>query len=325
MRLCSFSVKQNPHQLKIGVAKDEYVVDLREGANELDAQLKGVSQALEAGWFNDMLALVRQGDAGINMARAVADQVLKNRSGARALLSAGDVKLHAPLARPGKILAVGRNYQDHVAEIKAARPQEGAKINTTDFPRGFCKLPSGVIGPDDDILYPHQTKELDYEAEIALVIGREAKNVKAEDAFQYIVGYTILNDISARDWQRGETSQGMLLLGKNFDTFCPMGPVLVTRDEIPDPNDLAIGLKVNGGVRQDSNTKYMIFNVPQLVAHWSMTRLEPGDVISCGTPSGVATAHRPDPTPFYLKPGDVVEATVEKIGTLRNRIVAEPD
>jgi len=233
----------------------------------------------------------------------------------RAVRAIEEVRLRAPLIRPGKMLAAGLNYEEHRAEA-------GAKMPRPPYPEGFVKLASSIIGPGDPIVAWPDVKQLDYEGELAVVIGRTAHNVPAEDALDYVAGYTAVNDVSARDWQMSERSRGRSpLMGKNFPTFCPMGPWLALRDEIPDPQALRLQLRVNGEVRQSGSTAEMIFSVREMVAHWSRLRLEPGDLILTGTPAGVAMGRKPDPTPFWLKPGDVVEVEVERVGILRNVVI----
>jgi acylpyruvate hydrolase len=191
------------------------------------------------------------------------------------------------------------------------------------YPVAFLKLPGTLIGPEDDIPYPPEVKNLDYEVELAVIIGKPCADVSAEEALGYVAGYAAFNDISARDVIRGENKTGIHLMGKSFPGFAPMGPYLVTADEIPEPQNLKLRLKVNGETRQDSNLSYMIFKIREMIAYWSQMGLNPGDVLTTGTPRGVAAGRKPDQTPWWLKPGDLVEAEVENIGCLRNRIVAE--
>ncbi len=326
MRLCTYSVNPPRGEAKVGVVMGEQVVDLLGAAAAYQTEFPEASTALEGNWFSSMTALLRQGSEALALASRLADIAVADpgQVGPRVISPLASVKLHAPVPRPGKIIAAGRNYAAHVDETKEIFGEE-KKVQKPDLPVAFAKMPSHVIGHEDVIVHPRQTKELDYELELAVVIGRDALNVGEAEALDYVAGYTVANDVSARDWLWREIRQGqMVLLGKNFPTFCPLGPVMVTADEIPDPNNLYHDLKVNGEVRQRSNTRHMIFNVRELIAHWSMTGLEPGDVILCGTPSGVAFARKPDPTPFFLKAGDVVEATVEGIGTLRN-VVVDPE
>ena len=229
-------------------------------------------------------------------------------SGAPGVALAG-VKLLAPVPRPPKFICVGLNYRDHAIE-------SGMQIPST--PTIFSKFSSSVVGPGDAIVLPANSTQPDYEAELAFVIGRGGRHIPAERWREHVFGYTIVNDVSARDFQMA-TSQW--LMGKTFDTFAPMGPWIVTSDEIADPHALDISLEINGEVLQNSNTKELIFKIPELVAYLSSAfTLEPGDIVSTGTPPGVGFARKP---PRYLKPGDDVVVRVQGIGELRNPVVAE--
>ncbi|MEX0677483.1 MAG: fumarylacetoacetate hydrolase family protein [Pirellulales bacterium] len=227
---------------------------------------------------------------------------------------AADVKkLLAPVAPPA-ILCIGLNYRRHAAEGKAPIPK---------WPVLFIKSPSAVQNPGDPILLPRQLRsdQVDYECELAVVIGRQCKNVLREEALDYVLGYTCANDVSARDWQK-EMGGSQWCRGKTFDTFCPLGPCLVTRDEIADPNSLAIKTILNGEVMQDWNTGDMIFDVRALVEFLSgSTTLPAGTVILTGTPHGVGMARTP---PVWLKDGDTVTIEIEKIGSLTNPVLDEP-
>ena len=225
------------------------------------------------------------------------------------------VRLMAPVPRPGALVSAGKNFSDHVAEMASKKGPAA--------PVAFLKLPGTVIGPEDDIPHPLEVKNLDYEVELAIVIGKPCVDVSEEEALDYVAGYAAFNDISARDVIRSENKTGIHLMGKSFPGFAPMGPYLVTADEIPDPQSLKLKLSVNGEVRQDSNLGYMIFDIRAMIAYWSQMGLNPGDVLTTGTPCGVAAGRKPDQVPWWLKPGDVVEAEVEKVGYLRNRIVSE--
>lgn len=222
-------------------------------------------------------------------------------------------KLLAPVSPPN-ILGVGLNYRRHAEEMGRALPQ---------FPMIFVKTTNTVQNPGDPIMLPRSgnaSHEVDYECELAVVIGRTAKNVPRERALHYVLGYTVANDVSARDWQF-KWGGGQFCQGKGFDTFCPLGPVLVTADEIPDPGQLAIRSIVNGEQRQSSCTSDLIFDVPFLIAFLSASRtLLPGTVILTGTPSGVGAALTP---PRFLQPGDTVSIEIENICTLTNPVVAE--
>lgn len=215
------------------------------------------------------------------------------------------VELKAPL-RPGKIVAIGRNYAEHAGELGNELPSA---------PLIFAKFPSVVIGPGMPITWSEAiTQQVDWEGELAVVIGRKARNVSEEEALHFIYGYTIANDVTARDIQQRQDTQW--IRGKNLDTFCPLGPTVVTRDEIPDPHALAIQTTVSGEVVQEGNTADMIFKIPQLVAYCSrMFTLEPGDIILTGTPAGIGEGRNP---PRYLTDGDVVTVAINAIGELSN-------
>jgi 2-keto-4-pentenoate hydratase/2-oxohepta-3-ene-1,7-dioic acid hydratase in catechol pathway len=220
-----------------------------------------------------------------------------------------DVKLLAPIPRPPKLICVGLNYRDHAAETNLEIPK---------VPTIFNKFPSVVIGPSDSIVLPKVSERPDYEAEFAFVIGRGGRYIPAAQAMQHVFGYTIVNDVSARDFQMA-TSQW--LMGKTFDTFAPMGPCIVTADEIADPHSLDIWLEVNGERLQNSNTRELIFRIPELIEFISkVVTLESGDVVITGTPAGVGFARKP---PRFLKPGDQVSIYVQGVGILTNRVVAE--
>lgn len=221
-------------------------------------------------------------------------------------VAVGYRRLLAPVPNPGKVVCIGLNYRDHAEETGAAIPDE---------PVVFNKFPSTIIGPGDPILLPSVSQSVDYEAELVIVIGKRAKNVAREKAIDHVVGYTAGHDVSARDWQLTKGGQ-QWLLGKSFDTFAPLGPVIATTDEIPDPLNLKIGFRRNGETLQNSSTKQMIFGVDYLVSYLSQVfTLEPGDVIYTGTPPGVGFVRQP---PVFLKPGDECEVEIEGIGVLQN-------
>lgn len=221
-----------------------------------------------------------------------------------AVLPRGSVQLLAPVPRPGTILCVGYNYRGHTAQ------------DDPEFPDVFTKPASAVVGPQDDVVLPRASTEVDYEAELAVVIGRRAHEVTEADALSHVGGYTVLNDVSARDWQR-RTSQWVL--GKAFDTFAPLGPAVVTPDEVPDPQDLDVSARVNGEVTLTGSTRDQVFGVAHLVSYLSQVMtLRPGDVIATGTPQKLP--HVLDRGPRWLRDGDVVEITVSGVGTLRSRV-----
>jgi ureidoglycolate lyase len=220
--------------------------------------------------------------------------------------------LLAPIERPGKILAIGLNYADHIAEAKDA----GVKIPTEQV--WFCKQPTSVNSPFGAIHKPIISDQLDYEVELVVVIGKKGRRISAARAPDYVFGYAVGNDVTVRDWQQ-KTPQWML--GKSFDTHCPFGPSIVTSDEIGDPHGLGVRSFVNGELRQNSNTRHLIFNIWQQIAELSQAMtLEPGDLIFTGTPGGVGFAFKP-PRPLVV--GDTVRCEVDKIGAIENRVVAE--
>ena len=224
-------------------------------------------------------------------------------------LAAGQVRLHAPLANPPRVFAIGLNYRDHAVE-------SGMAIPTT--PVVFFKLPTAIIGPGEAIVLPKNSSEPDYEAEFAFVIGKGGYRIPASAWREHVYGYTMVNDVSARDVQFA-TSQWSL--SKSFPTFCPLGPAIVTTDEIVDPHKLEIGLSIDGEVLQKSNTCELIFKIPELIEYLSsITPLLPGDIVSTGTPYGVGLGRTPK---RWLKPGETVTVTVEGLGELTNPVVAE--
>jgi 2-keto-4-pentenoate hydratase/2-oxohepta-3-ene-1,7-dioic acid hydratase in catechol pathway len=216
-----------------------------------------------------------------------------------------EIQIQAPLQRPGKIVAIGQNYMDHCRECNVPPPKQ---------PIVFTKFTTSMVGPTGDIRWRTDlTSQVDWEAELGVVIGKAARYVSEESALDYVFGYTAINDVSARDLQNGD---GQWVRGKSLDTFCPIGPVVVTADEIPDPQVLGIRCWVNGAVMQDSNTLEMIFNVGYLIAFLSRAfTLSPGDVISTGTPHGIGAGREPQ---LFLHNGDVVEVEIDQIGRLRN-------
>jgi 2-keto-4-pentenoate hydratase/2-oxohepta-3-ene-1,7-dioic acid hydratase in catechol pathway len=219
------------------------------------------------------------------------------------------IRLRAPIPRPPKIICIGLNYRDHAAETKMAIPE---------VPTVFCKFSTAITGPGHPIVLPKNSVKPDYEAEFVVVIGKRGRHIRAEDWREYVFGYTMMNDVSARDFQMA-TSQWTM--GKTFDTFAPIGPEIVTADEIADPHNLDISLTLNGEVMQQSNTGQLIFQVPRLIEFLSSVfTLEPGDLISTGTPAGVGFARKP---PVWLRAGDEVTVRVAGLGELTNPVVAE--
>jgi acylpyruvate hydrolase len=331
VKLASFTVgpTRQPHVgALLDVGGKSYLVEL---TNAYADHLAPGSTASDGGLISSrrvprdmrMLLDVSQGDLG-PLAAAVAhvkDLLSHGRDPAdlsrRELLYSLDaVRLLPSVPRPGKVICSGPNYRSHALELSSAKI-----IDAVQVPVGFAKFPSALAAHGDDITYPAGTKQLDYEAELAIVIGKTARDVKRADYLEVVAGFTILNDISARDVQFREMKSGMMLLGKNFDGLGSLGPYLVTRDEIANPDDLRVRMRVNDEIRQDFSTKDMIFDCGAMVEHWSQLTLEPGDVIATGTSSGVAI-FRENPERYLLRPGDVMEVEIEGIGLLRNRVAA---
>ena len=219
-----------------------------------------------------------------------------------------DVRIGSPVSRPSKIICLGKNYLEHAREGGFDNPEK---------PLIFCKAPNAVNGPFDPVIMPKSSGQVDWEVELAIVIGKEGKRIKNKDAFDYIAGFTIMNDVSAREAQFADSQW---FRGKSFDTFAPLGPVIVTCDELEDVNNLSLCAIVDGVIMQDGNTRDMIFDIPSIIENISEDiTLIPGDIISTGTPSGVGIFRDP---PIVLKPGNVVECRIEKIGSIINQVVS---
>lgn len=249
--------------------------------------------------FHDMLALIQAGEPGLTSVRQAAKE-------AQPL---SEYRLLTPLPAPSKLLFSGVNYRSHM--------QENPSATLPTYPQFFAKLPSAVIGPDKPILLPTPQTQVDYEVELAVVIGKPTHAVSQQQAMEYVFGYTIVNDVSARDVQ---FKDNQITLGKGFDTFCPLGPEIVLPDEIPDPSQLHVASYVNGECMQSSATADMLFSVAELISFVSThLTLLPGDIVTTGTPAGVGCFRNP---PVYLKPGDVVAVEVDCIGRLTNPVEA---
>lgn len=261
-----------------------------------------------------LLAVIKAGPAAQAAAARAAAEAEAGRLAA-AVRPASTLRLRAPIPHPDKnVVCVGRNYAEHIAEGERA---QNIKIGVTEHPVFFTKPATAVIGPGETIpIFPHLSTKIDYEVELAVVIGKAGRDIPAERAFDHVFGYTILNDVTARDIQRRHG--GQFFKGKALDGSCPMGPWIVTADEIADPADLGIRLWVNGEPRQNSNTGAMIFDIPTLIASMSegMT-IEAGDILATGTPSGVGYAMEP---PGFLKSGDVVTCEIDGLGRLENPV-----
>jgi 2-keto-4-pentenoate hydratase/2-oxohepta-3-ene-1,7-dioic acid hydratase in catechol pathway len=286
----------------VGALIEDHIVDLVSGYF--------ITQGTKAP-FNDMISFLKGGEEALKAAEGIikfAAENIKEEKGRIEIIYLQDqVKIKAPIPNPQKIIALGLNYMDHCKEQGLTPP---------DRPIIFAKYPSAIIGPGEPITWPpNLTSQVDYEAELAFVVGKVARNVPPDEAFDYIAGYTILNDVTARDIQFADKQW---VRGKSLDTFCPMGPCLVTKDQIKDPHDLNITCYVNDKVMQESNTKHLIFDIPYLLSFLSQSfTLIPGDIISTGTPGGVGVFRNPK---VFLKPGDEVKITVEGIGTLYNPV-----
>jgi 2-keto-4-pentenoate hydratase/2-oxohepta-3-ene-1,7-dioic acid hydratase in catechol pathway len=281
-----------------------FVTIQRDGDTEPGVLLDGRAIPIQGAGFASVLEVIEGGaEAQTRVRRWIAGPASSHG------LDPAGLTFAAPIPRPPKLICIGLNYRDHAAESKLAIPE---------VPTMFAKFPTAVIGPGQPIVLPKNSTKPDYEAEFAVLIGRRGRHV-AEDRWRdYVFGYTILNDVSARDFQMA-TSQWMI--GKTFDTFAPFGPAIVTADEIADPHSLRISLTLNGETMQDSSTGNLIFKLPQLIAYLSSVfTLEPGDVIATGTPAGVGFARKP---PRWLRPGDEVRIQIEGLGELVNPVVAE--
>lgn len=296
---------------RIGALVDGQIIDL---ASSLESALTAegappdvAAREAAARIPQSMRTYLNLGGTGLRSARDAVACALDHDSVPR--LPVESTRLVAPVGDPQKIICIGQNYRDHCAEQNQPLP-ERAII--------FAKFPTALIGPGADIVLPRLSQQVDYEAELAFVIGKRARHVPESEARDYIAGYMCLNDVSARDIQFGDKQW---VRGKTFDTFAPTGPCLVTTDEIPDPHALDIQLTLNGQTMQSSNTSNLIFGVFHLVSYLSaVMTLEPGDIVTTGTPGGVGIFRTP---PVLLKPGDEVSITIERVGTLTNPVVAE--
>ncbi len=291
------------------VLNDDRLLDLSKAAHQLTGP---AAEALKA---NSMLHLIAGPPETIDLASSLVNDAEAGLLDAAVLPEGAELLAPIPVIRKN-VLCVGRNYAEHITEGDRAQKQE---VGVTEYPVFFTKPPTSIVGPGGDVLtFPSVSTQTDYEVELAVIIGKPGRNIAKEDAMNHVFGYTILNDISARDVQRRHGGQNFK--GKAFDGSCPMGPWIVTADAIDDPHALPISLTVNGEIRQNGNTADMIFDIETLIASLSegMT-LEPGDIIATGTPAGVGYAMDP---PSFLKDGDTVVCNISGIGTLPNSVRA---
>jgi 2-keto-4-pentenoate hydratase/2-oxohepta-3-ene-1,7-dioic acid hydratase in catechol pathway len=302
MRYLTFSLPGDPTE-RLGAARGDRVVDVRKAIHD-----KWTGPAPDS-----LLALIQAGpDAWQRMASLLEQELARPGAGDHRLQ---DVTWHAPIPRPRKnIFCLGQNYKSHIQEAARARERE---FKLPEVPVFFTKAPSSVNGPYDAVPWKAAiTQQLDYEAELAVIIGAHCKDVERADALDCVFGYTVLNDVSARDLQK---SHLQWFKGKSLDGFCPMGPLVVTADEFGDPHQKRISLRLNGETRQDSTTAHMIFPIDVSIEFLSQgMTLEPADIIATGTPEGVGLGRTP---PEYMKDGDIMETEVEGIGIMKNKIV----
>jgi 2-keto-4-pentenoate hydratase/2-oxohepta-3-ene-1,7-dioic acid hydratase in catechol pathway len=306
MKLVTFS--QNGI-LKIGVLlQDNKIIDLISAYNLYKSEKKD----LEFEMPSDMIELLNAGEAGLEATRKIFEFV-ENQYKSESqkiddiVYDVESVKMKAPILNPKKIICLGLNYYDHAEE---------AGLKPPDHPILFSKPPTTIIGHEEPVIYPKISNRVDYEVELAVVIGKKCREIPESKAYDYVAGYMVFNDVSARDIQ---FSDGQWFRGKSFDTFAPIGPCLTLREQVSDPQNLKMQMRVNGQIMQDSSTKNMIFKIPFIISFISdVMTFEPGDIIATGTPSGVGVYVKPEPR--LLKVGDVMEAYLEELGVLRNPV-----
>ncbi|MFD0944577.1 fumarylacetoacetate hydrolase family protein [Savagea faecisuis] len=311
MKLITFET--NGYRAIGAVLEENIIVDLHESYKAyLQSQNKYRYEEIANAFVpSNMEAFLQGGEEAMEEAKkAIAFAEHQEDATTRKLIYARDaVKFLSPVNNPEKIICVGHNYREHILEMGREIPE---------FPVVFAKFANTIIGPEDDIPFYPISEQLDYEAEFVFIVGKEAKNVKEEDALDYVAGYSIANDVTYRDIQRRTLEW---LQGKSVDGSAPIGPWMVTSDELTDPSGLGVTLKVNGEVRQQTNTENLVFTVQKLVAFLSnLMTLKPGDVVLTGTPGGVGVAMDP---PQFLKDGDVVTIEIDKVGVLENRVKAQ--
>ncbi|HZS78568.1 MAG TPA: fumarylacetoacetate hydrolase family protein [Ktedonobacteraceae bacterium] len=311
MKLASFSTENLP-RVRVGLVQGDEIVDIDLAA-----------RALQVRPFEQMLDLIAHYD---DEGKATLDAIMQKAGQRRfsevrtfseigAVHKLNEVQLAAPIPRPAKnVMCLGLNYAEHAKESAQARGREATQLEAPLF---FTKAPTTVNGPYSPLVIdPSVSTQIDWEAELAVIIGRGGKNIREADSLDHVFGYTVLNDVSARDLQ---ALHKQFFKGKSIDGYCPMGPWIVTADEIPDPQNLKLCLRVNGATKQDDTTGNMIFSVRTIISVLSQgMTLEPGDIIATGTPSGVGFARKP---PEFLKPGDVMETEIEGIGIMKNPVI----
>jgi 2-keto-4-pentenoate hydratase/2-oxohepta-3-ene-1,7-dioic acid hydratase in catechol pathway len=320
MKLVTYESARQP---RVGTVEGDVIVDVRGVLSLLASRrvprlvasrpvFRDAARVLGEGAApRDMIELLARGEgwqAALGRVASALAGALDPRKAHKSLFTPlAKARLRAPVPRPGKICAIGLNYADHAREQGKEPPAR---------PIMFLKGPNTIVGPGDAIQLPINSTQVDFEAELAVVIGKRAKRVSEEDAWNYVAGFTALTDVSARDMQYADRQW---FRGKSCDTCGPMGPWIVTRDEISDPDNLRISLTLNGQTMQDSNTRELIFKIPFLISFLSQSMTwEPGDILMTGTPGGVGHYRQP---PVYLKPGDIVSVTIEKVGTLTNPVI----
>jgi len=312
LKLVAFKINDEE---RIGVLKENIVIDLNLAHKLYLSEPAEKTRGLDL-FPSTIIDFLRLGERAENYASDLvtyAEALREKRSGRvehrRVVLNISELHILAPIPNPPKIICLGLNYRDHAEEGHVALPEE---------PILFSKPSTAIVGPDDCVVYPKISSQVDYEIELAVVIGKEGRNISEAEASSYVGGYTVFNDISARDIQFKDKQW---FRGKSFDTFAPTGPCLVLSDQISDPHRLKIELRVNGEVRQSSTTANMIFKIPQIIAFISrVMTVQPGDIIATGTPAGVGFYAKPEKR--LLKPGDIMEAEIEGIGVLRNMVVS---
>ena len=297
MKLITFSNKNKSEKSSIGAFCKDHIVDFS-----------------NSNLPNNMIEFIERGEAALSDAN---DLIAKEQN----LLDINDIIIHAPIKQPGKVLGVGLNYKEHLAEAKEIIEEQNRNIDLQEqYPNIFNKQNSSIAGPYDHIHRPNASDQLDYEGEMGFIIGKNCRHASYDDAKECIYGFTIVNDVTVRDWQfRGPPHT--MTMGKSWDTHCPFGPYIVTADEVGNPHELELKTFVNEELRQSSNTRLMIYNSYKIVEYLSTAfTLKPGDLIASGTPDGSAVT-----TQNWLKPGDKVKVEIEKLGYIENSIIQEPE